>query len=151
MLKKVILICTFLIILSGSVNAQPSGFGMGVILGEPTGISAKYWMTPWTAFDGALGWTFGKTNWVQLHGDYLIHNYDIINVGKGKLPVYYGLGARLVFSSVNRVGIRGVVGLDYLFANDPLDIFLEIVPILDLAPDIEFDFNAGIGIRYYFN
>ena len=77
MLKKVVLICTFLIILSGSVNAQPSGFGLGVILGEPTGVSVKYWMTPWTAFDGALGWTFGKTNWVQLHGDYLIHNYEL--------------------------------------------------------------------------
>jgi len=151
MFKKVILAITLLIILAGSVDAQPSGFGLGVIVGDPTGLSVKHWISPRTAIDGALGWSFGKSNWVQLHGDYLIHNYDIVNVIKGKLPVFYGLGARLVFSSSNRVGIRGVVGLDYLFANDPLDIFLELVPILDLAPDIEFDFNAGIGIRYYFN
>jgi hypothetical protein len=32
----------------------------------------------------------------------------------------------------------------------PLDIFLEIVPILDLAPKVGFDFNGAIGIRYYF-
>lgn len=151
MFKRILFTIALLTILTGSVNAQPSGFGLGVILGEPTGLSGKYWMSPWSAIDGALGWSFGKTNWVQLHGDYLLHNYDIVNVSKGKLPVYYGLGARLIFSSANRVGIRGVVGLDYLFANDPLDIFLELVPILDLAPDIKFDFNAGIGIRYYLN
>jgi hypothetical protein len=44
-----------------------------------------------------------------------------------------------------------VAGLDYLFANTPLDIFLELAPILDLAPKVDFDFNGTIGIRYYFN
>ena len=85
MFKKVLFTITLLIIITGPVNAQPSGFGLGVIAGDPTGISVKNWLSPWTAIDGALGWSFGKTNWVQIHGDYLIHNYDIVNVGKGKL------------------------------------------------------------------
>ena len=151
MFKKFFLIITVLLVLAGSSTAQPKDIGVGVIVGVPTGISAKYWMSPWSAVDAALAWEFNKTNWVQLHADYLIHNYDIVNVGKGKLPIYYGLGGRLVVSSANRFGVRGVVGVDYLFANDPLDIFLELAPILDFAPDVEFDFNAGIGIRYYFN
>ena len=149
--KKLIAILSMLIIFYGKSSAQESGFGVGLMVGEPTGVSGKYWMSPVSAIDGALGWSFGKTNWFQLHGDYLVHNYGIINVGKGKLPVYYGVGARMIFSTANRVGIRGVAGLDYLFQSDPLDIFLEIAPILDLAPEIEFDFNAAIGIRYYFN
>jgi len=149
--KKLLTVLTILIIWSVQSDAQESGFGLGLMVGEPTGLSGKYWLSPLSAIDGALGWSFGKNNWVQLHGDYLIHNYGIVNVGKGKLPVYYGIGARMIFSTANRVGIRGVAGLDYLFQSDPLDIFLEIAPVLDLAPEIEFDFNAGIGIRYYFN
>ncbi|MBP2681688.1 MAG: hypothetical protein H6Q78_1551, partial [Candidatus Krumholzibacteriota bacterium] len=45
---------------------------------------------------------------------------------------------------------RVPVGLTYIFDGAPLDIFFEIVPILDLIPDTEFDANAAIGIRFYF-
>jgi hypothetical protein len=150
MIKKVILTITLLVIFTGSLNAQPSGFGIGVILGEPTGLSAKYWISPYCAIDGALAWSLDKKSRVQIHSDYLWHNYRIISVIKGKLPIYYGLGARLVFESNNIFGVRGVVGMDYIFDGTPLDIFLELVPILDLAPEVRMDFNAGIGIRYYF-
>ena len=30
-------------------------FGIGVVLGEPTGISGKYWLSEKTAIDGAFG------------------------------------------------------------------------------------------------
>jgi len=43
-----------------------------------------------------------------------------------------------------------VAGINYLFEGVPLDIFLELVPILDLAPEMGFDFNGAIGIRYFF-
>jgi len=42
----------------GSV-AQERGFGLGVIIGEPTGISAKLWTSPVNAFDFGLGWSIG--------------------------------------------------------------------------------------------
>jgi hypothetical protein len=32
-----------------------------------------------------------------------------------------------------------------------VDIFLEVVPILDLAPKTDFKINAAIGARYFFN
>jgi hypothetical protein len=48
------------------------------------------------------------------------------------------------------IGVRVPIGLDYLFSDAPIDIFLEIVPILDLAPATEFDLGGGIGIRYWF-
>jgi hypothetical protein len=28
-------------------------------------------------------------------------------------------------------------------------LFFEVVPIVDLAPDTELDFNGGVGIRFY--
>lgn len=151
MIRKFIIILLFVIVLNENSQAEPSGFGLGLIVGEPTGISAKYWMSPWSAIDGAFAWSMDKKGKIQIHSDYLWHNYDIISVIKGKLPIYYGIGGRLIFATDNIAGIRGVVGLDYLFASTPLDIFLELVPILDLAPEIRFDFNGSIGIRYYFN
>jgi hypothetical protein len=38
-----------------------------------------------------------------------------------------------------------------MFSNAPVDIFVELVPILNLAPSTDFDFNGGIGARYWFN
>ena len=150
MLNKVLLICTLLIILTGTSNAQQTGFGLGLIIGEPTGLSGKYWISPWTAIDGAFAWSIDKNSGVHLHSDYLWHDYRIISVIKGKLPIYYGVGARIVFATNNNFGVRGVAGLNYIFDGTPLDIFLELVPILDIAPKVGFDFNGAIGIRYYF-
>jgi hypothetical protein len=36
--------------------AQADGFGVGIILGEPTGLSGKYWLTEKTAVDAAVAW-----------------------------------------------------------------------------------------------
>ena len=150
MLNKILLIFTLFIILTSTLNAQQTGFGLGLILGEPTGLSGKYWISPWTAIDGAFAWSIDKKSGVHLHSDYLWHDYRIISVIKGKLPIYYGVGARVVFATDNIFGVRGVAGLNYIFDGTPLDIFLEIVPILDIAPKAGFDFNGAIGIRYYF-
>jgi len=49
-----------------------------------------------------------------------------------------------------KVGVRIPVGINYIFAKAPLDIFLEIVPMLELVPRTEFNLNGGIGIRYFF-
>jgi hypothetical protein len=150
MINKISITFAIIILYTGIAHAQQSGFGLGLMVGEPTGLSGKYWMSPWSAIDGAFAWSLDKNSKIQVHADYLWHNYKIISVIKGKLPIYFGVGGRVLFASDNIAGIRGVVGLDYLFATTPLDIFLELVPILDLAPKVEFDFNAAIGIRYYF-
>ena len=151
MLRNSIIIVIVIIVFASSSQAQQSGLGVGIIVGEPTGFSGKYWISPWSAIDGAIAWSLGNKGKLQIHSDYLWHNYKIISVIKGKLPIYYGIGGRLLFTSENIAGIRGVVGLDYLFATTPLDIFLELVPILDLAPKVDLGFNGAIGIRYYFN
>lgn len=151
---------TIVAILAGliSVNAfAQDQFGMGVILGEPTGLSVKYWLDDDTAIDGAAAWSFWDHDGFQLHGDYLWHDFNLLEAGglSGELPVYYGLGARLKFEDERRhddtlFGIRVPLGISYLFAEAPFDLFAEIVPILDLAPDVELELNAAVGMRFYF-
>ncbi|MDH3215427.1 MAG: hypothetical protein OEN01_03940 [Candidatus Krumholzibacteria bacterium] len=136
----------------GTAVAQGGPFGLGIIIGEPTGIGGKYYLTRSNAIDGAVAWSLEGDNDFHIQGDYLYHNYSLIEVDRGELPLYFGVGGRIAFRE-NRddlVGVRFPVGLDYIFENAPVDIFGEIVPILDLAPDTDFDLEGAIGARFFF-
>jgi hypothetical protein len=87
---------------------------------------------------------------LHVHADFLVHSFNLINVSQGQLPLYFGIGARLKLSEDPLVGVRVPFGLAYLFGSAPLDVFLELVPILDLVPGTYFHFNSAIGVRYYF-
>ena len=131
---------------------------LGVVLGEPTGLSAKYWTTTNTAIDFGAAWSFGNDGNFHLHCDYLYHNYEIFKVDEGSLPLYFGIGGRVRFEdddpkddhSGTRVGLRLVLGLEYLVAAYPMSVFFEIAPIVDVAPKTEGSMNGGLGIRYVF-
>lgn len=135
-----------------SLGAQESGLGVGIILGAPTGLSCKAWTTSSTAIDAAAAWSLGRRSYLVLHADYLLHSFGLWEVEGGQLPLYYGIGGRVQFrdNGDDRIGIRVPVGIDYLFAKAPLDVFLELAPLLDLVPETEFQLDAGVGIRYFF-
>jgi len=126
-------------------QSRYSNTELGVILGEPTGISFKTWQSDRTAIDAALAWSFGDNGSVHLHADYLRHNW--LDVDRGSLAFYYGLGGRVKFADDSRLGARIPVGLQYLFPDTRLSMFFEVAPILDLIPETSFGVNGGIGVR----
>jgi hypothetical protein len=141
------------LIFSGTAIAKDGNFGLGIIIGEPTGPSFKLWTSGKTAFAGAAAWSLDKHNSFHLHLDYLVHNFTAIKVQKGEIPVYFGIGGRMKFaegSADDIIGVRIPVGLEYLPAKTPLGIFFELVPVLDLNPETEVDIEGAIGIRYFF-
>jgi hypothetical protein len=141
-----------LAVFAGTANAQNGNFGLGVIVGEPTGLSLKAWQTNRTALDFAAAWSFVEDGSVHLHGDILRHRYSAIEVEDRNLPFYYGIGARVKMAEDGgdpRFGIRFPLGLDFLFNNDPLDLFVEAVPILDVSPESDVSLNASVGMRYW--
>lgn len=151
-MKNILLKIVFIItIISGTVFAQSYGFGLGIILGEPTGISAKYWTTGSTAFDFGLGYSLKKNSRLHLHADYLFHVNNLFNTTEN-ISLYYGPGARLrlVESGDSRLGFRFDVGLVWVPRNSPIDVFLEIAPLLDIIPSTDFTVNGGVGVRYFF-
>jgi len=157
MRRSGMLLLLALLTLAAPARAQ-EGLGLGVIVGEPTGLSLKTWLTRSTAFDLAAAWSFAGEGSFHIHGDYLIHNPGVFRVEKGSLPLYYGVGARVRGNDGGPghvddvdVGIRIPVGIAYLFEHDPFDLFLEVVPILDIAPETDVSLNASIGGRYYFH
>lgn len=151
-MKKILSYLIFVIIISASfIQSQNKEFGLGIIVGEPTGVSFKYWTGGNTAFDGAVAWSFIDGGALHIHADYILHSFNLIPVASGSLPFYYGIGVRIKFLDDAGIGVRVPVGLAYLFDDTPIDIFLEVVPILDLAPKTDFKINAAIGGRYFFN
>jgi len=142
------------------VQAQERTFGLGAIIGEPTGLSAKYWTSPRTAMDFELGWSFAGNDderpnngesMVSFHMDYLWHSFDALNTDE-RLPIYYGIGGRINtgFGNENSLAVRGVVGIAWMPRTSPIDIFFEVAPTLQLVSTTNFGFEAGFGARYYF-
>jgi hypothetical protein len=150
MFRSITLFALTALLACSAVQAQDSGFGLGIILGEPTGISTKLWTTDDQAVDMAIAWSFENEDAVHLHADLLIHSPNVVRVDMSRLVAYYGIGGRIKFEHKSKVGIRIPLGLNYLPSRTPIDFFLEIVPLLDLAPNTDFSLNAAIGIRYFF-
>lgn len=143
----------FILIISATafsnVHAQgrPGNTELGIILGEPTGVSLKFWQSGTTAVDAAVAWSFGRHESVHIHADYLKHKP--LDVNSGSLYLYYGIGARALLSDNARFGARIPVGLQYIIPSSRLSLFFEVAPLLDLAPATDFGVNGGIGIRYF--
>src|ERR1051325_7060822 len=132
--------------------SNPGGIGVGAIVGEPTGFTMKAWLSDKSAFDAGLGWSLDHNAAAHIYGDYLWHVFDLIQVERGKMPVYFGVGGRALFerNRDNRVGIRAPVGVSYLCDKQPVEVFAELAPIIDVAPSTKFDLSGGVGVRYYF-
>ena len=136
-------------------QAHPRNIGLGVMVGAPTGLSGKAWLDEVHAIDFAVG-SFGyyvgqQYNELNVHADYLWHMFGVFgdrgSNAYSHLPLYLGVGG--VFNSPSVAGVRGVMGITYLF-DQPFDAFFEIAPTLVLAPGVGFGTDAGLGARYYF-
>jgi len=138
---------------TGSSAAQETDdFGLGLILGDPTGVSGKYMLSPDMAVDGAIGFGIIGGDHLHIHSD-LLWQFDILHGPAGSLDIYLGVGPTL---AINRgktdlmLGARGPVGISFLFRRVPLDIFLELALGLFIVEEVDLDLDAAIGIRYWF-
>lgn len=152
-LKKFLFLTIFIVTLFSTNNfAQNKGFGLGIMVGSPSSISAKYWIGGNNAIDGGLGYSLINNESFSIHMDYLYHHYEF-SADKVNLPIYYGVGFRLKSKDKHEssLGVRGVLGLSYFGKSAPYDIFIEIAPVFKLVPKTSLDIDAAIGARYFFN
>lgn len=151
-----------LLLFTKSVDAQDHGFGLGFVIGEPTGLSAKLWTSRQNAFDFGLGWSVGgdrisgydgvrNGSRIHFHMDYLWHSFSAIRSSE-RFPLYYGIGGRLNSGGGydNSFGVRGVFGIAWLPHSTPIDVFLEVVPVFQLIRSTGFGLDAALGARFYF-
>jgi len=145
-------------LLAAVSSAQLTGTGLGFVLGEPTGISLKSWLSTNSAITIGGAWSFQHEGSLFLWADYTLHSFNITHSANPKsLAFYYGLGGKVSFVDRNDhedddtvIGARIPLGLMLPFHNAPVDVFLEIVPTIDLAPETDFSVNGGIGMHLFF-
>jgi hypothetical protein len=151
-------------------------YGVGAVVGDPTGLSGKIWVGPTNAIDMGLGfygygfrggcfrdrdgravcdrrYGYGSTS---LHVDYLWES-KILQGGKAQLDWHVGGGARVFFIGNPcaydcwDVGVRGPIGLDLTFSQPSfLEVFMEIAPVFYFAPASFLALEGGLGVRGYF-
>ena len=140
------------VLLTQPASAQRTGaFGIGAMIGGPSGLSLKKWTSNTTAVDGGAAWSIGKDPGLQLHADYLLHRSDFEGLIDDRSFAYYGIGGRIKWGDEDsRVGVRIPLGVAYHFPDAPLDAFIEVVPVFDLVPESQLVLNLSIGMRYYF-
>ena len=161
---KALFLFLSLAVLSTTIDARQGGnFGLGAVLGDPTGLSMKYWLRKDNAVSGALafgtyrhhyyndhhdGWYDEEVN-IHLHANYLWHSFSALPVQRGELPLYWGAGGRLLMGHDFAMGVRGCGGIEYL-PLAPIDIFLELGVIIDFVGHVGGDVDLGLGLRYFF-
>ena len=143
----------------GGRGADKGTLGVGIILGEPTGITAKLYLKDDQAIQAAVGSAFIGGG-LQIHGDYVFHPYILQTRPSFVLPVYFGPGVRLIDYTNGRddssfaIGARLVGGLLFDFKSVPLDAFIEVAGVLEYefkdGKGAAIKLNAGAGVRYYF-
>jgi len=135
------------------VNAiRPGLFELGLFLGEPTGVSAKYWINRANAVEGIAAWAFSQ-GFLVVSADYLLNFPDVVKIEGEMFPLFIGAGAIMridMGAGGISLGVRFPLGVLHVFRSVPLEISLEIVPGLYLFPDTTFLAMGGIGIRYCF-
>ena len=126
-------------------------FGFGVILGEPTGLTGKYFSNPESAVDMGLAYSF--SDYLLMYADKLWHFPETFNQKKddfvNRLSPYMGVGAGVFLGKSSLFDVRVPFGLSWLPIKPTIEIFLELVPALRLAPSTALDFGGGIGVRIF--
>lgn len=136
-------------LVNGNGGDAPASLEIGVVIGEPSGLSAKYWVSKRNAFDLGVGWSFADEGRFDLYGDYMYHPYYFPSE-YGDFPMFIGVGGALRLSDNSFFGVRFPLGAEYLFNRVPLTLFAQLAPIMEIIPEIDFRLEGGFGVRFAF-
>jgi hypothetical protein len=129
--------------------ARPqSNFGLGIILGQPTGVTAEFGLGASQSIDLAIGIDAFEGGGFYIHGDYLVYLPPLIQ-GQAELSPYLG-GGIFVAGGDPEAGIRVPFGLSLDFRAQPLKLFIEVAPHLRVIDEVDLGFGAAGGFRYFF-
>ena len=173
------LVATILLVAGArSARATDVGYsrklGLGFMLGDPTGITGKYWVSPTNAIDFGIGFTtyglgYGQECFTDNNGNVHCNGYYDTSINVDylwqsklvrnptiQLDFYVGVGGRIFFLGDRNfkygvdLAARAPIGLALMFTNPSfLELYFEVTPSIYLLP-LGFAPEGGIGARIYF-
>ena len=160
------MILSCLLALPMLAGAQNSGPSIGLFMGSPTGFTFKNIFAKTAAIDIKAGWRLTENAGLHVTCDYQFlfpqtmrwtDDYDGAEHEIRGLTPYFGIGGRFMFAESDdihndtefHVGVRLGGGVEYAISRFAL--FLELYPVIDIVPSTDFDFDGGLGFRFYFS
>lgn len=153
-----------------SSTPQGKTFGVGIQLGYPSAVTAKYMLRPDQGIVAGLGGLTGfnyAVGALELHVDYVWHPNLITSgdqyavtwfIGAGGTVVVFGFPTNQIPIGIEYnyyptsvwLGARMPLGLNVALSQLPFEVYAEADPQLLLFPGIGFGMGAAIGGRAYF-
>jgi hypothetical protein len=164
-INNIIYAFVFFASISIALSQGPMGrnFGFGIMFGDPTGATLKFWTNRENALVVDVGSSyFGN---VRFNVDYLWH-FDafhsnvvklyagpggVIGIGEGR-GYWFGHGHDDFYyrdGGGTGIGVRGIFGVNIIPRRTPLEIFLEVGVLLGVSPAFGTGIDTGLGIRFY--
>ncbi len=143
MKKLVILALLLLTIIIPLTAADTNGkdFGVGLYLGSPLGITAKYDLDEELSVVGGLGFGGG----LKLSGG-VQYNFIDFSIEDLDFNVYFGGSLGITFGTFN-ISLEVPVGISYYFKDPAIEVFLEVGPVFNFVT-MNAGAVGGIGARY---
>lgn len=130
-------------------EAQSGDVGLGLQIGEPSGVTLQFYNPAATSWDFLAAWSFDDFFFLNVHALYYRGLGD-----DRRLHLFYGPGAFLGFRDRGSrdddvvLGISGTLGVGFMI--DRFQIYGSVTPRLSVVPATDGAVGAGIGARYYF-
>jgi hypothetical protein len=142
--------------LSSALTGTPSsGISIGIVIGDPTGLSLKFWGI---GQNSALQVNIGGGGFfvpadLLINGSLLFH---ALLTRETPINGYLGVGAFAGIKKHEKQGNEAVfgilvpLGLELILSEVPLDIFMEVSPVIGFTTkgDVARGLTFGIGLRY---
>ena len=128
-----------------SASDQVREIGVGVVLGDPIGGTAKFWLDDRLAADVGAGLGDGNAT---LWADALWHDWTLLpQPQSGRLGAYFGAGPQFRAGEDARFGIRAIGGFSFRPTGHPLELYAEAGPLFRLTQGGQLDAVGGVGVR----
>ncbi len=128
--------------------------GLGIFLGQPTGVTFELDLTEASWLDFKAAWDFaekGDGYSIMLQGNYELAFPDMIAIETATFTPFVGGGVLVnLYDGGANFGVRVPGGVSYRFRNAPFELFLEVGLDIYLYPGFDPDPSGGLGARYRF-
>ena len=134
-------------------HAGPGGdFGLGLVLGTPTGLSAEYFIDRANSLHLTLGLDALEGQRLYLSLNWRGYLASLVDGRRVRLPIYVGLGGYVADQELNSFGVRAPLGFSIDFRRNPLNLFFELGAALELTGDESLSARIGgaFGFHFYF-
>lgn len=154
-MKKIALLLSafFVLAFANMGKAQSYDSAIGLRFGAPLAASYKFFVTESNAIELYLGYRSYGIGYTFLNPGAMFQVHKPIN-GVDGLSWYFGAGASLFLYNFKdnycagcdglAFGVNGVLGLDYRFADAPINLSVDWLPTIVIAGDFS-GFGGGNG------